>query len=185
MIEEWKDVAGLEDAYQISSLGRVSRKSRIIVSSRWRCLLNEKILTPSQSVRGYLKVCLRSKGKNIHRTVHKLVAEAFLKDAHFDGAEVNHIDHIKSNNTVSNLEWVTHAQNIAKAKDFGKWNSLTNPNRGPVGNIKMRRKLIPEQVASIRALSALGVSYKSIAETFHVTYATARRISLNTSWVIY
>lgn len=47
-------------------------------------------------------------GKN--RYIHKLVADLFVPGK-FDGAELNHKDEDKRNNSADNLEWVTHSEN--------------------------------------------------------------------------
>lgn len=51
--------------------------------------------------------------------IHKLVAAAFLGEA--NGREVNHISADKSDNTLANLEYVTHSENIAHASALGIW----------------------------------------------------------------
>lgn len=58
-------------------------------------------------------------GKGVNRYVHRLVAEAFHADTHFNGAQVNHIDGDKNNNHYSNLEWVTRSQNIRHGFSLG------------------------------------------------------------------
>ena len=58
---------------------------------------------------GYLAVRPVRHGRNVHRYVHRLVAGVFLGPRR--RREVNHIDGDKHNNNISNLEYVTHAQN--------------------------------------------------------------------------
>lgn len=68
---------------------------------------------------GYSKVSLWNDGVGRTRPVHRIVAETFLPKPDFDNAEVNHIDGNKSNNSVSNLEWVTHGENGKHAYKLG------------------------------------------------------------------
>ena len=106
--EEWKDVCGYEGAYQISSLGNV-RNSRTMY-----------LLKPSKTNSGYYEVKLydKNKSKSVHFRVHRLVATAFIDNPECKRT-VNHIDGDKSNNTVSNLEWATHKENLRHAHDTG------------------------------------------------------------------
>ena len=76
---------------------------------------------------GYCQVLLRPTGsdKRVYRYVHRLVAEAFLEKP--EGRNViNHKNYIKSDNRVSNLEWVTQKENIAHCRNQGRlYNSPT------------------------------------------------------------
>jgi HNH endonuclease len=62
----------------------------------------------------------RTEEKQVKRHAHLLVAMAFLpgKTA---SEEVNHIDFDKLNNAVTNLEWCSHAENMAHARDNGRF----------------------------------------------------------------
>lgn len=65
---------------------------------------------------GYIQYYLDGKWEKSHR----LVAKCFIPNE--DGkTEVNHKDRDKENNDVSNLEWVTHSENIQHAQDNKKW----------------------------------------------------------------
>lgn len=86
--EEWRVISDLP-AYEISSNGRVRRKQKIL---------------KQQLEGGYMKICLSSNRKA--RWVHRLVALAFLTNSQ-NKATVNHKNHNRSDNRVSNLEWAT------------------------------------------------------------------------------
>ncbi len=60
---------------------------------------------------GYARVGLRINGKTKELLVHRLVAECFI-DNPLEKPLVNHIDLNKMNNTVDNLEWCTHVENV-------------------------------------------------------------------------
>jgi hypothetical protein len=79
--------------------------------------------------RGYLKVFIPSKdGKKKSRAVHRLAAQAFIPNP--DGLPVvNHMDGDKTNNAVSNLEWVSYRDNTLKALE------VRTPERRPVARI--------------------------------------------------
>lgn len=69
--------------------------------------------------------------------VHRLLALAFIPNP--DGLpDINHIDGVKWNFALSNLEWVTHAQNMAHAKNTGLWHrSMAKGQLGPRNKIIM------------------------------------------------
>src|SRR5689334_2397657 len=103
--EEWRPIVGYELSYCVSSLGRVRS-------------LNPKGITKADGIlrskgNGPYPVVMLNIGNCVQRkfTVHKLVANAFLGQKP-KGHEVNHIDGVKSNARASNLEYVTHKENI-------------------------------------------------------------------------
>ena len=67
---------------------------------------------------GYLHVGLSGGGKYTTRSVHRLVALAFIPNP-FGYKEVNHIDGSKLNNAVSNLEWCSRSHNISETFRLG------------------------------------------------------------------
>lgn len=73
--EEWRDVAGYEGRYRISSFGNV-----VSVSNRYKNVSPRKI-KPRMDRRGYLVVSLRNGSRNITKSIHKLVAEQFISNA--------------------------------------------------------------------------------------------------------
>jgi hypothetical protein len=94
-IEEWRVIGGF-DNYSVSNLGRV-RNDR-----------TGGILRGGLSSSGYLSVVLCSNGPHA-KTIHKLVASAFLGDS--GGLDINHIDRNRQNNNVRNLEYCTRSAN--------------------------------------------------------------------------
>ena len=67
------------------------------------------------SPKGYHIICLYKNKKVLSRSIHRLVAETYIENP-FNLPQVNHIDENKTNNHVSNLEWVTHQQNTIYSK---------------------------------------------------------------------
>ena len=106
--ERYKAIEGFEGAYSVSDIGKVySHKSNKVM----RYYLNNS---------GYACIKLRG-GNKKHFLVHRLVAKAFC-DGYEEGHVVNHIDANRLNNHASNLEWVTHKENIHDLMRRGKMN---------------------------------------------------------------
>jgi hypothetical protein len=114
-METWKDIIGYEGLYQVSNMGNVKSLSRIIdrgsLPSR---LQKEKLMKKTVNKQGYHVVNLsKDKRQKLH-SVHFLVASCFLGDR--NGLDTNHIDRNKSNNCLSNLEYVSRRENTCHGK---------------------------------------------------------------------
>ena len=126
--EEWRDVAGYENIYQVSSAGRVRHLSTTIieVSSSGEVISSRKtkeyILKQCSNNESYLHVGLVKNGKVNSVGLHRVVAEAFVPK-HDGQTEVHHIDRNRRNNSIDNLIWVTPEEHRLYHKtrpDYGK-----------------------------------------------------------------
>lgn len=83
------------------------------------------IVKPTLNKTGYYAVTVRRNGsgrRSITAHVHRLLALTFLTPEnidHVDFLQVNHIDGNKTNNALSNLEWVTQQRNCQHAYETG------------------------------------------------------------------
>ncbi len=121
MTEVWRPILGFEGQYEVSNRGRVRS---------YRRSAKGKLLAPGKASHGYYTVSL---GRNNSRTLHSLVAEAFIGPKP-DKCEVLHNDGSRTNNCVENLRYGTRSENIFDAVKQGTWST---PGR-TVGQIKGR-----------------------------------------------
>ena len=118
-IETWKDIENYEGYYQVSNLGRIKRLERKMIDNRNRIFINKGgILKLKVGNSGYKYVNLSKNGKVKSKTVHRLVGLAFLENKNNKRC-INHKDGIKTNNNISNLEWVTYKENSIHALENG------------------------------------------------------------------
>jgi len=101
MEEEWKPVKGYEGRYEVSSLGRAR-------NAKTRKFLNHSLRT------GYHRIYMDGK---LH-TLHRLIAEAFLGKPE-DKPHVNHLNGIRHDNRIENLEWCTRSENMQHSYRMG------------------------------------------------------------------
>lgn len=137
-IEEiWKPIEGYEGYYEVSNIGRVRSITRELPRSDGKIQIrNGRIKSQYINQDGYPTVKLSKSKKDMRIAVHRLVAFAFV-DGYFVGAEVNHKDCNRANNVYTNLEWVTHYDNIKYSIDSGNhvsvsydYSGKSNPNYG-------------------------------------------------------
>lgn len=112
MIEVWKQIPGYEPFYEASSLGRIRR----CFTQGMRRI--ERYKTPDDSSK-YLRLSLSLNGKKTRFTVHYLICLTFHGEPPPEH-EVNHINGVKTDNSASNLEWVTKSeQHLHRFKVLG------------------------------------------------------------------
>lgn len=118
-----RDIPGFPD-YECSVYGEVYSKR------------TQRLLSPGEDGKGYYSVVLCRDGKQYTKKIHKLVALTFLPNPE-NKTDVNHIDTIKKNNRLTNLEWCTHSENMKHAYANGL---ISFPVYG--GNPKRRIRII-------------------------------------------
>lgn len=113
MEEIWKPIEGYEGLYEVSNLGRVRS---LWFRNNHSLVRRDKIMSATDNGHGYLIVCLRREGcKRVNHYVHRLVAKAFIPNP--DNLPViDHIDHNRSNNVATNLQWITQGDNVRRSR---------------------------------------------------------------------
>ena len=138
-LTKWLPVPEYEELYEVSDEGQI------------RTLKTGLIRKPSFDKDGYIQVSLYKRNKGRQKKVHRLVAQAFLGQG--GSLEVNHKNGIKTDNTVTNLEWVTRAYNMKHSIQFR--------------NYKIKDKNVKE----IHRLKKEGWTQQRIATRFRVSQA--------------
>lgn len=170
--EEWVDIKGYEDSYQVSSHGRVRSKDRAhILRGRHPepHLRVRKGKLMKLSGEPYLAVSISKDGKKDRFLVHRLVAENFIDNPE-ELPEVNHLDEDKKNNRPSNLEWTTRSGNALHS---------SYKNRG---NLSGTSKLKEDEVLKIKERLLKGESQTEIAREFGVSNHCIFRIQAGYNW---
>lgn len=158
MNEIWKRY--LETVYDVSNTGFV------------RNSVTGKILSPSKTREGYLRINLWHNGKVSSIAVHRMVAICFLENPD-NKLIVNHIDGNTSNCRLENLEWTTQSENIIHAYATGL---------AAVGEDCTVAKLTEEQVLKIIETMKSGESVVQVAKTFGVSAAAVSHIWNGRTW---
>lgn len=167
MTYEWLPIPGYVGRYAVSNRGEV-------MSMNYRNTGLPGIMSPQDNTKGYLKVMLTVDGKWKSRSVHSLVAEAFIGPRPL-GMDINHKNGVKKDNRPENLEYCSTAQNCQHAHDIG----LGNPCRGEAHRSAVLTEI---KVMEIRRLHNLGLSNQSIAKTFGIPRQMVWRVVSGSTW---
>ncbi len=119
MDEIWLAVPGFQ-GYEVSNLGNVrSLKS------------NGRLLSKREQPKGYLRVKLCKEGIESQHMIHRLVGMAFLP-GYKEELQINHINGVKSDNRVENLEWCDGSHNLQHSYDvLGRKPALEGKHHSP------------------------------------------------------
>jgi len=114
-IEEWRDVPDYKNSYQVSDLGRIKNLERYVKNKQAYAIKKDRILKQTLGNKGYLTVGLSLNCKSSIKSIHVLVAIAFLNHKQ-DGFNiiVDHKDNIKTNNNKLNLQLTSVRNNASK-----------------------------------------------------------------------
>ncbi len=159
VIEIWKNVVGYEGLYEVSNLGRIRNPRTSIMKGAF--------------YKGYLKTLLytedkpRKKRKMLH--IHRLVAFAWIPNPE-NKPFINHINGLKHDNRIENLEWCTQKENIHHAYRIGLRAGLEN---------HPTAKLTNRQVLSIRKSKQKSID---LAIKYEVNPVTISYIRTGKSW---
>lgn len=163
-MEIWKEVKGI-NIYEVSNLGRIRHKKRKRIKS---------VIIDSW---GYCRVWLYWQGKSPNKKVHRLVAEAFIRNPK-NKRTVNHKNGIKTDNRSQNLEWATDAENIKHAIDNGLFHDGSHL-RGENANTA---KLKDKDVRYIRSIPKDKLDKPFLMNKYGIVESTLNRCLSGKYW---
>lgn len=147
-MEVWKDIPGYEGKYQVSNLGNVKSLS-------WHKKNEARQLKQKHDRRGYPMCFLFKEGHRRTFSVHRLVALAFIPNPD-NKPQVNHINGVKTDNRVENLEWCTNMENQLHAVKTDLKSTVKIIQYDKNGNF------IKEWPSMTKAADAMGVTKESL-----------------------
>lgn len=173
--EIWKDIPEYEGLYQASNLGRIKSLERFRKGENG-CLISvkERILKPSINHKGYYRIQLCKQSIVKAYQVHRLVWSAFNGPIP-EGLQVNHINEVKTDNRLENLNLMTAKENInygtrnersAKKKINGKKSK-------PVLWYDLQDNFIKEFPSLMQVCRELGFNQRHICECCNGKLKTA------------
>lgn len=175
-MEIWKEIKGYEGLYSVSNFGNVkSLKRTVDYKNGLTSNYNERVLSQESVKGGYKRVAISKNNKTKRFQVQRLVAIEFINNPKNKPC-VNHINGIKDDNRVQNLEWVTYSENERHSYDI-------------LGKVNNNRKLNSEQIDYIRKNCIKGIisshfySAKSISLRMNVSKETVLNVLKNKYYI--
>lgn len=170
--EKWLPVRDLHGKYEVSSYGRLRK------IARWTDGLHiyeHRLLSLEFNHWGYFTVSLTSEGKQRHRPVHRIVLEAFIGPATGENTVPNHMNGIKTDNRVENLEWTT-----ARGNALHSYQVLgQKPMRGSEHGTS---KITEADAIAIRDARFNGATLDELAKRHKLSLSTISMICLHKIW---
>lgn len=107
-----------KDEYKMIIINGKETNYAIYKTGKIRNMKSGKVLSTHISTNGRRMVTLTINNKSCHRTVYRLLAEAFIPNPD-NLPQIDHINGNKLDDRLENLEWVTGEENLRRAKEMG------------------------------------------------------------------
>ena len=181
--EYLKALNDIEEKWKIIKIDNENTQYLVSNHGNVRKITSDSNMVLSYSHKNYIRINLSINGKQTVKTVHRLVAEAFIpipqkyikKGYTIKDLTVNHKDGVKSHNVVTNLEWNTIKENTIHAFD----NGLANTSIGEKSHLA---KMSNEQAIKCCELLEQGYRTSEIANIVGVTKKSVQKIKDGESW---
>jgi len=170
----WKPVLGYEDFYVVSDTGLAVRTANQGPKARktW------KPVRPHPMNTGYVRFCFCVGNRRDFRFAHRAVWEAFNGPIP-EGLTINHLNGVKTDNRVENLEVCTPSENSKHAYRVLGVPAANNPSYGSKNG---RAKLKEADIPRIIALNKNGTTQREIAKRYGVSRAMVSFIVTGKYW---
>lgn len=165
-MEEWRPVS-VHRRYEVSNLGGV------------RNSLTGRVLAATPRKNGYVSVIFKDGATQKRYYAHRLVADAFIQRL-AEGAVVNHLNFIRHDNRVENLELTTTAENVKYSVLAGRM--ADNGRNAPCGDAHKLSKMSSDTVLELRFLFKNGMSKASLSRRYLITKTQVANIINRVSW---
>jgi hypothetical protein len=146
--EKWRPIPETRDRYYLSNLGRM-------ITRNWHGGYHPAFMKPAPDAGGYLRTMILKNGRFHTIKMHREIAKVFIPNP-LNKPTINHINGIKSDNRVVNLEWATRSENVSHAFATGLESNA--------GELHPGHKLTDMIVLKAREMRKLGMKYKDIAD---------------------
>lgn len=173
-MEVWKRIPNY-NLYEASTYGNIK-------TFNWKGTKTERIMKPSKDSCGYLRTMLKRDDGIIHTIkVHRIIAQTFIDNIK-NKPQVNHINSIKDDNRVVNLEWCTISENLLHCYKSG--NLSQKGEKNPCATLTdaqvsdIRRNYVTSKGGRIKGRE----TKKEIAEKYGTSFSVIKQITQNKTW---
>jgi hypothetical protein len=173
MQELWLPIPGYL-GYEASDQGNIQSLDRVVQCITGPRKYKGKMLPATPTTQGYRSVFLPSPDRKWQsQRVAPLILLTFVGPRPFPEAVARHLNDVRYDDRLANLEWGTQKQNAADAIRNGVM---------PQGEQRYNAKLTEDEVLAIRAAAEMGVSQKAIAAQYGIGQPSVSRIIRRKKW---
>lgn len=174
MEEIWKDIEGYEGLYRVNTNGVVESLPREVINGTGgRFMSKPKIMNHHKDNMGYIRVALCKNGKMTKTKLHRILAIAFIPNPE-NKPQINHINSIRDDFRLENLEWVTAGENLKHCYGHNRKKRFS-----PMDGMYNNRNYIPRDVNQYTLDGEFVAYYESLADAERKTGISKSSIGNN------